>query len=341
MSELDDEIASLARASEQHGCSDLWFPFVGRVASAPRALYYRADFKGHKRWCVGGATGDIETFDGNARVSIRLRFEEPDYAQKRGDIKVDPTSDGVDQSGSLFGLIGTNSDFAKLLNSGVGFAIFPSIVTLTAIGNIQPRLTFSDVSLVGQDQLLGLHRGVRGVIELARLVEDISLIKKENYLEEARSEFDCDASSCLLHVSHVGYVRVGGLEGLYYDRKQTLDLIRSLGKDTVTREIESGDSFWTIAQGAYGVGQLGYFLANFNGRPISGRTIRVGETIKVPPLYVFVKQGDHIVKSGDSLWSVWKRTGQGRTWPEFLAIARDVLVDQDKIYPLQVVPPYQ
>lgn len=90
-----------------------------------------------------------------------------------------------------------------------------------------------------------------------------------------------------------------------------------------------GDSLWKIAKRNYGNPYLMSVIGDANN--LKGRSINVGQSLRVPPFTEIVKSG-YLVSRGESLWSISERlTGEGKNYPAMATVNRKKVHSPNRI----------
>lgn len=129
-------------------------------------------------------------------------------------------------------------------------------------------------------------------------------------IDEERTHFVGAPEDLRVNVVFAAPVRSYLAQTVWEDVRTEISLLESFNKDVEPYEVSSGDSFWSIAEERYGNSFYHLPLSAANGlEGLAGDTLRVGESISLPPLFELVTLPEfHILSPGDTI------SGLCRVW---------------------------
>lgn len=339
--------ATVARAVEEmqyDGCSYLKTLPATLVVSTGTTLVYQAAFDVTKRACgdypwpfTGGWKTNIATGSGQVTITINLVIQ-PSQSYVVGDFgsyafRVDPPSVQISTS-EIFGMFNSNSLVGKLLTGVVELSKFVvdsatfRVADLGLENSLQAMKGYAPAINFAYSEGMA-EKAIRSVPDFYKIVEQLRLTKPY-FIDSIHTKLATDSEGYRVIEIHQFASIPGPLMQLYYAFKQNeIDYFADLPRTESEYIVKSGENLWEISRKRYGAGDAWYVVAHVN--ELKSGNVRPMQRLKLPRLWQLTKIDNFIVRPGDSLTDMAKRTGEKITK---LPLGSK---NRNKIYPYQVV----
>ena len=334
MGSIEDQVRLLVSQMQKGGCSYVTLSSPARSFQGNDLVIYSIDFNAAKRWCDNIlGTYTLASVSGELLVFVRLIKDRVILSEQQSgiNIKVDHTVNV--QESKVLRFFNANGLIGQFLSVFIGtaqpvFRIFGSKIF------DQPNFAFADAGNVIAAFVAEFNKRSQSYAGYTKFADGI--IAPIYFLSVPETKFIALADG-KLGLQLTGEAALNSNVSLYYHERKLneIHMLSTLGEDDEMRMVKAGDTLWKYAVEKYG---NGFFFNTILGWNYTlGGHLHPGDVVVLKPYYVIYGAVEGMVRPGDTLWSMWKRSRSGMTWREYVAAcAPPGMRSPALIYPLQL-----